>query len=146
MDSSPDSLGTGSRRPDLRRGILVVDDEQVVLRLMALGLSREGFDVFAASNGRQALELFESHRSEICVLVTDLNMPRMTGLQLIEQVQVAEPHPQIVACSGEAALLHQVSDRWGATVATLAKPYHMNELRAAVSAACERIPPAAAAE
>lgn len=64
--------------------VLFVDDERLVQRAFARGMRRRGLDVTTASSGREALELAEGDCFD--VLVTDLSMPDMDGISLIEQL------------------------------------------------------------
>jgi CheY-like chemotaxis protein len=64
--------------------ILVAEDDPHILRVISLWLSRQGHQVLEARNGVIALGLFQQHTPE--VLVTDVNMPAMDGLELVEQV------------------------------------------------------------
>jgi DNA-binding NtrC family response regulator len=73
------------------RDILVVDDDITNLLLFRLLLEFEGFDVATASDGIKALETLEN--SDFRMVITDFNMPKMSGLELA--VKVREQHPKI---------------------------------------------------
>ena len=64
--------------------VLVAEDDPHILRLISLWLGREGYEVLEARNGLAALELIEA--GGVDVLVSDVNMPGMTGLELIDAV------------------------------------------------------------
>jgi len=66
--------------------ILVVDDEEAYRRLMAKHLERKGFEVESAGDGQTALAVLEGSEP-FDVLVTDLMMPGMSGLELLEEVK-----------------------------------------------------------
>ncbi len=68
-----------------KRKILVVDDEEDVRNLIARTLSRAGYEVEVASDGESALELLQKNHYH--VLFTDLKMPGMSGIDLIEEAQ-----------------------------------------------------------
>jgi CheY-like chemotaxis protein len=57
--------------------VLIIDDDAYILKVIALKLKNNGYSVVTASDGREGLELIESHKPE--VVITDLNMPRMDG-------------------------------------------------------------------
>lgn len=65
--------------------VLIADDEPNAIRVVKLGLERAGFEVETAPNGEEALALLREHRFD--VLVTDINMPRMTGRELCETLE-----------------------------------------------------------
>jgi len=73
------------------RDILVVDDDISNLLLFRLLLEFEGFDVATAADGIKALEMLEN--SDFRMVITDFNMPKMSGLELA--VKVREQHPKI---------------------------------------------------
>ena len=68
-------------------GVLVVDDETAVLRVLAAGLRTEGFRVWLAGHGHQAIELYRRHRKEIAVVLLDVAMPGMDGPQTLTALQ-----------------------------------------------------------
>ena len=70
--------------------ILVVDDEPAVLILVQWMLEAAGYDVLAACDGRQALALLENQHDAIDLLLTDINMPDMTGFDVMERLQADE--------------------------------------------------------
>ena len=72
--------------------ILFVDDEQDTLGSLNRFLRKEPYKKYFASSGKEALELLEAHN--ITILLTDLRMPEMTGMELINQVKIS--HPDIV--------------------------------------------------
>ncbi len=109
--------------------ILVVDDQQAVLVITATMLRRSGYEVMEASGGQQALRTLES-RPEITVLLTDCDMPIVSGAELARTVRQRWPHIKIVAMSGQPR-----SDAMPAEVAFLGKPFPTSALVALLNAA-----------
>lgn len=72
--------------------ILVVEDDPHILRVICFWLNRQGHEIIEARNGVAGFEQFEKHTPEI--LVTDLNMPGMTGLELIEKLKPRSDYPR----------------------------------------------------
>lgn len=72
--------------------ILFVDDEALILNSLKRGLSDEPYEKFFATSGEDALKILEKH--DISVLVTDMKMPGMSGLDLLKAVR--EPYPDLV--------------------------------------------------
>jgi EAL domain-containing protein (putative c-di-GMP-specific phosphodiesterase class I) len=69
----------------MRDRILLVDDEEALLRLLARALSGAGFEVETAADGQQAMEIFE--RNEFDLVISDITMPRMDGIELLRAVR-----------------------------------------------------------
>lgn len=72
--------------------ILIVDDEVHILRVTAMWLHRHGYESVEATNGCEALELFDRHETSrpacrIDLIVSDMNMPIMTGLDLVKAIR-----------------------------------------------------------
>ena len=78
--------------------ILVVDDEADVCDMLSVALTREGYQVRTASNGREALKMLRS--SIVDLVITDLIMPETEGLELIKGLHNQCPHLKIIAISG----------------------------------------------
>ena len=68
------------------RTVLVVEDETALRRLICHSLERRNYTVLAAKDGIEALEVFRQHASDIQLVITDLMMPRMDGLDLKEHI------------------------------------------------------------
>ncbi len=83
------------RRRNMPR-ILVADDEEAYRNLLSGHLERKGFEVDCASNGRKALERLESDAVDYEVLVTDLMMPEMTGLELLRHAKAHDPWLEVI--------------------------------------------------
>jgi two-component system cell cycle sensor histidine kinase/response regulator CckA len=93
--SSPTRSGSGVN-------VLVVDDETAVRRFAVRVLQRDGYDVLEAADGHEALEMLRSGQATVDLIVSDIVMPRVNGVELMQAV--AESHPQIpvVLMSGYA--------------------------------------------
>jgi CheY-like chemotaxis protein len=81
--------------------ILVVDDEPGIRRLAMRALREEGFSVLEAGDGERALEIVEA--GGVSVLVADVVMPRLNGVQLMERLARSHPQLPVVLMSGYAA-------------------------------------------
>jgi PAS domain S-box-containing protein len=91
--------------------VLLAEDEEVVRRLAREILSGNGYKVLEAGNGREALLLSEAHRGEIHLLLTDVEMPKMSGRELSERIRLLRPGLRILYMSGytdDAILRHGV--------------------------------------
>ncbi|MGD9669030.1 MAG: response regulator [Hyphomicrobiaceae bacterium] len=111
-------------------GILVLfaEDEGRTAELIAEYLTSHGFEVLSASNGREALELYRNHRSEIDVVVLDINLPLMPGHEVARAIRKLDPQCSIIMSTGY--LEKGVSDaleKDGITT-VLKKPYPAEDL------------------
>ncbi|MGH9016434.1 MAG: GAF domain-containing protein [Acidimicrobiales bacterium] len=89
--------------PDLERGdevVLLVEDEEELRRLAVRELDRRGYAVVVASDGDEALEVARSLDGRIDLLVTDVVMPRMSGIELAAQAKELWPHMPVLFVSG----------------------------------------------
>ena len=82
--------------------VLVIDDELAVLKLASRMMTRFGFEVLIAPGGREALELVARHPAEISLVLLDLSMPDMDGMETCRQLQQIKPGVRVIASSGYA--------------------------------------------
>jgi two-component system cell cycle sensor histidine kinase/response regulator CckA len=82
---------------------LVVDDEAPVRRFAVRVLQHDGFRVLEAADGIEALELLRSRPVTLDVVVSDIVMPRMNGVELMEALSLSHPQVPVVLMSGYAS-------------------------------------------
>jgi DNA-binding response OmpR family regulator len=80
--------------------ILIVEDEQELRSLFSLILEMEGFSVLQAEDGEKGLEILRTHPGSIRMMITDLNLPKIGGVDLINQARALNPAVKIVGTSG----------------------------------------------
>ncbi len=122
-------------QPDMRRDnpgqcVLLVDDETMVRETLAMALEDFGYTVLAVANGAEALDLLVTAAVMVDVLVTDLSMPGIDGLELIRQAQRHRPGLPAVLLTGYAGLGAQlaVGDSVSGAFSLLSKPVTMAQL------------------
>ena len=81
-----------------KRTVLFVDDEEKILRSLKRGLMDEPYESLFANSGQEALEILR--QNEVHVLVTDMRMPEMSGLELLRAVKKEYPHIVRMVLSG----------------------------------------------
>lgn len=107
--------------------VLVVDDEENQVRVLAMGLSIEGFDVATARSADEAMAALESH-DDILLGLFDLMMPGMNGLELARQVRARHPHVRVVLTSAYHLSERQLERADCGVVGFVPKPYELGEL------------------
>lgn len=116
--------------------ILVVDDEPQITRVLRTGLSSHGYDVSVANDGASALEEFEQLHPDL--VITDLSMPKMTGIELTENIRDNSQVPIIVlSVRGEDKHKIEALDKGADDYVT--KPFSINELLARIRANLRRV-------
>lgn len=83
--------------------LLLVDDESELSRVESAMLRRLGYDVVEKFNALEALELLQTNPDQFDLVISDITMPRLTGIQLAEQVKRIHPHFPIILASGFSA-------------------------------------------
>jgi len=115
------------------KSILLVDDEPMILRVMRVALEKVGYRVNTAVDGQDALTKLEAGHPDI--LVTDIEMPRMSGKELCLHIQQTIPNREfpIFVSTSLTALEHR---EWSGKIPNLIfleKPISIRKLRAAIS-------------
>jgi two-component system, OmpR family, KDP operon response regulator KdpE len=119
------------------RKILVVDDEAQITRVLRRSLSAHSYDIRTAADGQAALELFHDWHPDL--VITDLSMPEMNGMELCRAIRKTSVTPIIVlSVKGEEYNKVEALDAGADDYIT--KPFGINELMARVRALLRRIP------
>jgi PAS domain S-box-containing protein len=108
--------------------VLLVEDEQVVRRLVRDVLERSGYEVLEAQDGATALELCSGHEGEIDLLLTDVVMPQMSGRELAEQLTGSRPGLRVLYTSGYTDGEIDEDGALDAGVSFVGKPFSPDEL------------------
>src|SRR5713226_7982631 len=120
-----------------RRRILVVDDEPQITRVLRTSLSSQGYDIRVANDGETALEIMKDWAPDL--VITDLSMPNMDGLELCRRLRTKTQIPIIVlSVRGEERAKVQALDAGADDYVT--KPFGIDELLARVRASLRRAP------
>jgi EAL domain-containing protein (putative c-di-GMP-specific phosphodiesterase class I) len=132
--SGPNALGCSSEDVRARRGaILVVDDDPVLLRALGRQLRGEGFDVETALDGDEAMRLVRAYAYD--VIVSDIAMPNLDGLQLLREVRAHDLHVPVVLITGAPTVASAVGALEYGAFHYLTKPVQNADLRRVVERA-----------
>ncbi|MCP4723894.1 MAG: response regulator [bacterium] len=102
--------------------ILVVDDDQALLAVMGIWFTSEGYYVKLAESAEDALRLIEEEKIDL--MISDINMPGISGLELADIVSKDYPEIKIILMSGYSKLLETNKN----TYDRLSKPFKINEV------------------
>ena len=120
---------------EIQRNVLVVDDESQITRVLRTALASQGYKVRTAGDGDEALEVMRQWIPDL--VITDLSMPNMGGLELCRRIRNKSTIPIIVlSVRGEEKPKIEALDSGADDYVT--KPFNMNELVARVRAALRR--------
>ncbi|MEX2152785.1 MAG: HD domain-containing phosphohydrolase [Gemmatimonadaceae bacterium] len=115
---------------------LVVDDEPRLRQVLVHLMRNDGFKCLEAGNGAEAIELLE--RQPVTLVMSDMRMPRMDGIELLRQVRERWPDTAVVMITAVAEVEVAVSCLSMGAMDYLTKPFHLEEVRARVRQALEK--------
>ena len=115
--------------------ILVVDDKEVVRDGVGLTLARSGHGVCPASDGASALEQLDKRKIDL--VITDLSMPGMDGLELLHAIRERDEHMPVILMTAYGSIEKAVEAMRAGAWDFVTKPFHGDELQLAVSRALE---------
>jgi DNA-binding NtrC family response regulator len=116
-----------------RPQILVVDDEANMRKILGAMLAQVGYDVMAAGDGAEALEVLAAHH--IDVVVTDLRMPRLDGMGLLQKLRLASPTLPVIIITAHGTIEAAVQALKHGAFDFITKPFETIELRQVVAKA-----------
>jgi CheY-like chemotaxis protein len=121
--------------PSLSTSILVVDDEEGVREFLLSFLSRKGYLVSAAESGENALEVWQKMNPSPKLLITDLNMPRMNGVDVAMLLKRFQPGIKVLFITGFGREVMDEATSKVTNSSHLLKPFTPDEMAAAVESA-----------
>jgi PAS domain S-box-containing protein len=109
--------------------ILLVEDESQLLMVASNLIKALGFSVIGASNGKEALELYHKHSSDIGIVLTDMGMPIMDGYSLFRELKALTPELPIIISSGFGDTVVNTRIPNKEIAGMISKPYRFDQLR-----------------
>jgi DNA-binding response OmpR family regulator len=108
--------------------ILVIEDEVVLLDLITTLLTTEGFSVLGARDGAEAIQIFESHKDEISLVLSDMGLPVHSGWEVYQRMKEIDPKVKVILATGyQSEAMKQELLALGAKD-FVSKPYVWDEL------------------
>ena len=113
--------------------ILVVDDEKMTRMNLEYVFNKEGYQVHTAANGVEALNFLEKHSFD--VVVTDLKMEKVDGMDVLEQAKAKNPNTEVIMITGYATVPRAIEAMKKGSYHFLAKPLNLAEIRSTIKKA-----------
>ncbi|MEM7167817.1 MAG: response regulator [Planctomycetota bacterium] len=115
--------------------VLVVDDEETIRELVVHALDKVGYAVISAADGEAGWDLYQQRRADIKLVVLDLSMPKLGGLEVLAKIRKVDMDLPVALTSGYSTEADQVSELDQPSTVFLHKPYSVSQLQATVAAA-----------
>jgi two-component system NtrC family response regulator len=115
--------------------ILVIDDDESLRRILEYNLAQEGYAVLSAASGEQGLELLKREGADL--VVTDVRMPGMNGLQLLEGVRKVDPNIQVIIITAFGTIEMAVEAMKVGAFHYISKPFNRDELKLTIKKALQ---------
>ena len=116
--------------------ILVVDDEPSMLEFLEIMLKKEGYDITCATGGGEAIELCRGNPYDM--VITDIKMPKVTGLDVLHQVKEISPETIIILITAYATMETAVQAMKDGAYDYISKPFRVDEIKKIIKNALER--------
>ena len=117
--------------------ILLVDDEEGIRTVLGISLADAGYDVTTAASGEEALARFAERKPDI--VLTDIKMPGLSGLDLLERLKAADPEVEVIMLTGHGDMDLAIQSLKRDATDFLTKPVNDDMLEVALRRAGERI-------
>jgi signal transduction histidine kinase len=117
--------------------LLLIDDEPGIRRMMALDLGGEGYEVFTAPDGKTGLELFTREKPDL--VLTDLKMPGMDGIEVLRRVKRMSPETEVIVITGHGDMDLAIKSLQERASDFITKPINNQALKVALERARWRL-------
>ena len=114
--------------PENGKTILVIDDEEFLIKICEMMLKRLGHKVFKAHSGSEGLKIFETNKNQIDLIISDLNMPEMDGQEVIAKLRKIDRNVKVLLSSGALLDSDEKEVIKRGFNGLLKKPYKINTL------------------
>ncbi len=115
--------------------ILLADDDAAARELVQRALASEGHEVIVTQDGSEALDQLQAAPGRIDLLISDVQMPGVDGIELIEKALAAVPELRVILMSGFAGELDRAKHLKSKIAREISKPFTLEQVRAVVRAA-----------
>ncbi len=122
---------------DMKKEVLLVDDEAGIRKVLRISLEDSGYRVHTAADAHQALELFKTHTPP--VVMTDIKMPGMDGIDLLKKLKATDPDVEVIMITGHGDISLAIKSLKFEATDFITKPIHDEALAIAMQRAWERL-------
>jgi two-component system cell cycle sensor histidine kinase/response regulator CckA len=126
------------RKAQAQKTVLVVEDERSMLRLLERFLSRQGYQVLLAADGEQAIDGYCRRKTEIDVVLLDVGLPKVSGVDVFRKMKKENPDVRVVVASGYLDLQIKTEMYRAGVRAFVDKPYLLPEMLEKLRSVTER--------
>lgn len=117
--------------------ILIVDDEEIIARLLSISLKSDGYETVTANSGKEGLEKFKTESPDI--VITDIKMPEMDGLELLKEIKAIDPDKEVIIVTGHGDIDSTITALQYGASDFINKPVRDEALAIALARAKEKI-------
>ena len=121
----------------MEQKILLVDDEEGIRKVLSISLADIGYQVLAAENGEEALQIFKEMQPQI--VLTDIKMPGMNGIELLKKIKEERPETEVIMITGHGDMDLAIQSLKFDATDFITKPIHDEVLEIALKRANEKI-------
>lgn len=119
--------------------VLIVEDETSIRDFVVINLKRSGYEVFEASNGEEAIKIFDEHSNEIDVAILDIMMPVIDGLEVCKYLREKSKRLGIIMLTARTQEMDKVTGLMMGADDYVTKPFSPSELMARIDAVYRRV-------
>ncbi|HEX9860988.1 MAG TPA: response regulator, partial [Nitrospirota bacterium] len=116
--------------------VLLVDDEENARTALSITLKREGYNVLTAASGDEGIEVLD--KNPVDILVTDMIMPRVTGMELLSYARKNYPEVMVIMVTGYASIENAIAALKEGAFDYITKPIKLEEVKITIQKACEK--------
>lgn len=121
----------------MKQQLLIIDDESSIIESLTRALHGLGFEILSSTDPKAGLEIVKNSVPQI--VITDLKMPGMDGLQVLQQVKEFNPHIQVIVITGHGSIDDAVTSMKKGAYDFIPKPFNKQEIVAVVHRAFEKV-------
>lgn len=119
--------------------ILIIDDEQDICLLLDKFLTKKGFQVFTALNGRAGIQLLK--KEKIDLVLCDFRLPKYTGIEILQQIKIINPSTQVIIITGYSDVKIAVEALKKGAFDYVTKPLYPDEILATINKSLQQTAP-----